>query len=54
MMGLSRWGGRKLNCRIGGCRLLGRQALIKPARYEQTPRWGCKHLEGSRWKKAGV
>ena len=50
----TRRGGRKLNCNICGCRLRGRHALINLARYEETPRCGCKHPDGSRWKKAGI
>jgi len=50
----TRHGGRKLNCGICGCRLRGRRALINLARYEETRRWGCKHPDGSRWKKAGT
>jgi len=46
--------GRKLNCRICGCRLRGDRSLINLARYEETARYGCKHPRGSRWKKKGV
>ena len=46
--------GRKLNCRICGCRLRGDRSLINLARYEETRHYGCKHPRGSRWKKSGV
>jgi len=46
--------GRKVICRICGCRLRGNRSLINLARYEETARYGCKHPRGSRWKKAGV
>lgn len=38
----------------GGRPRVLRLALINLARYEETRRWGCKHPEGVRWKKAGV
>jgi len=50
----TRRGDRKLNCGICGCRLRGRHALINLARYEETRRWGRKHPNGSRWRRAGV
>ncbi len=46
--------GRKLNCRICGCRLRGDRSLINLARYEETRHYGCKHPKGSRWKRAKV
>ena len=46
--------GRKMLCRICGCRLRGNRSLINLARYEETKRYGCKHPRGSRWKKEGV
>ncbi len=40
--------------RLAWFQFRGHRALINLARYEETRRWGCKHPDGSRWKKAGV
>jgi len=43
-----------MNCGICGCKLTGSKALINLARYEETTEYGCKHPDGSQWKKNGV
>jgi len=40
-------------CGICGCKLR-EQGLHNLARYEETPEYGCKHPNGSRWKERGV
>ena len=45
---------RVMRCKICGCRLKGKKAIVNLARYEENSRYGCKHPRGSRWKKAGV
>ena len=43
-----------LRCGICKCKVKSDKTLINLARYEETNRYGCKHPEGSQWKKAGV
>jgi hypothetical protein len=43
-----------MNCGICGCKMSGSKALINLARYEETADYGCKHPDGSQWKKNGV
>jgi hypothetical protein len=46
--------GDKLKCGICGCKVVGTKQLINLARFEETDKYGCKHKEGSQWKKGGV
>jgi len=47
--------GQIMRCGMCGCKLHGQSgALVDLLRYEETPRYGCKHPHGSRWKAAGV
>jgi len=41
-------------CGICGCKLSGKENLVDLLRFEETDQYGCKHPEGSKWKKAGV
>lgn len=41
-------------CGICGCKLKGDNALVDLLRYEETEWYGCKHPDGSVWKKNGV
>lgn len=45
--------GDVMKCTICGCKLKER-GLQNLARYEETKEYGCKHPEGSKWKKNGV
>ena len=44
----------KLSCGICGCKVQGDKSLMNLALYEETDKYGCKHSQGSRWKKEGV
>lgn len=41
-------------CNVCGCKLDGDSKLIQLTAYEETERYGCKHDDGSQWKKHGV
>jgi hypothetical protein len=41
-------------CGFCKCKIKSDSTLINLARYEETSSYGCKHPEGSQWKKAGV
>ena len=41
-------------CSICGCKLKGDSSITNLVAYEETAQYGCKHPEGSQWKKAGV
>ena len=43
-----------MQCGICGCKLLENSGLQNLARYEETSDYGCKHPDGSQWKKNGV
>ena len=44
-----------IKCGLCGCKVSGGDTrLINLARYEETENYGCKHSEGSQWKKNGV
>ena len=43
-----------MNCGICGCKVSGDASLTNLAKYEETPDYGCKHPQGSRWKNGGV
>ncbi len=44
-----------VKCGLCGCKIAGGDtSLVNLARYEETKRYGCKHAEGSQWKKHGV
>lgn len=52
----------RFRCGICGCKLgapngvddVHKRELANLILYEETGMYGCKHPEGSRWKKAGV
>ena len=41
-------------CGVCGCKLDGDKKLIQLTAYEETKKYGCKHRDGSQWKKHGV
>jgi len=41
-------------CGVCGCKLDGDSKLIQLTAYEETKKYGCKHNDGSQWKKHGV
>ena len=45
--------GQLLRCGICNCKV-NDYNLVNLARFEETNVYGCKHEEGSQWKKAGV
>ena len=45
--------GNLMTCSICGCKLKIR-GLVNLARYEETQEYGCKHPDGSQWKKNNV
>jgi len=44
----------RAECGVCGCKLDGDKKLIQLTAYEETERYGCKHDDGSQWKKHGV
>ena len=44
----------KAECGVCGCKLDGDKKLIQLTAYEETKKYGCKHGDGSQWKKHGV
>ena len=48
-------GQENIKCGLCGCKVSGGDtSLVNLARYEETDKYGCKHSEGSQWKKHGV
>lgn len=41
-------------CGVCGCKLDGDSKLVQLTAYEETEKYGCKHDDGSQWKKHGV
>jgi hypothetical protein len=45
--------GAFLRCSICGCQV-AESGIVNLARYEETEAYGCKHPDGSKWKKENV
>jgi hypothetical protein len=45
--------GKLMRCGICKCKV-AESGLVNLARYEETKDYGCKHPQGSKWKKAGL
>jgi hypothetical protein len=45
----------KIGCGVCGCRLqINDKSIINLINYEETEKYGCKHPDGSQWKKNNV
>ena len=51
---LFQYDGKNSSCGVCGCKLNGDKKLLQLTSYEETDSYGCKHPDGSKWKKNGV